>query len=147
MTSQHFTYQNNASAFFNIIMEGLRGEVDGNNFWDVVAEDAVFDFMYHIPNFTTRFNSRNEYMSWFESYSPELHSADNLKIYKAESGGVIILEYEVHGIIPSNGKSYDNRFCSIITIKNRKIVYWRDYMDSLSVMFDPRQNIRQYSPL
>jgi len=134
MTSQHFTYQNNASAFFNIIMEGLSGEVDGNNFWDVVAEDAVFDFMYHIPNFTTRFSSRNEYMSWFESYSPKLHSADNLKIYKAESGGVIILEYEVHGIIPSNGKLYDNRFCSIITIKNRKIVYWRDYMDSLSVM-------------
>ena len=28
--------------------------------------------------------------------------------------------------------SYDNRFVSIVTIKNRKIVRWRDYMDSLA---------------
>ena len=47
---------------------------------------------------------------------------------------VIILEYEVHGIVPSTGKEYDNRFCSINTIKNRQIVHWRDYMDSLAVM-------------
>ena len=35
---------------------------------------------------------------------------------------IIILEYEVHGIVPHTGKSYDNRFCSIITIENRKII-------------------------
>ena len=27
---------------------------------------------------------------------------------------------------------YDNRFVSIATIENRKIVRWRDYMDSLA---------------
>jgi ketosteroid isomerase-like protein len=27
---------------------------------------------------------------------------------------------------------YDNRFCSIIKIENRKITHWRDYMDSLA---------------
>jgi ketosteroid isomerase-like protein len=28
--------------------------------------------------------------------------------------------------------AYDNRFISVITIENRKIVHWRDYMDSLA---------------
>jgi hypothetical protein len=27
---------------------------------------------------------------------------------------------------------YDNRFISVVTIENRKIVRWRDYMDSLA---------------
>jgi len=44
----------------------------------------------------------------------------------------VILECEVHGKILSSGAPYDNRFISIITIESRKIVYWRDYMDSLA---------------
>jgi ketosteroid isomerase-like protein len=44
----------------------------------------------------------------------------------------VILEYEVHGKILSGGAPYDNRFISVITIENRKIVHWRDYMDSLA---------------
>jgi uncharacterized protein len=44
----------------------------------------------------------------------------------------VILEYDVHGKILSTGVSYDNRFISVITIENRKIVRWRDYMDSLA---------------
>jgi len=45
---------------------------------------------------------------------------------------VVILEYEVHGKILSGNAPYDNRFISVITIKNREIVHWRDYMDSLA---------------
>ena len=44
----------------------------------------------------------------------------------------MILEYDVHGKILSTGVSYDNRLISVITIENRKIVHWRDYMDSLA---------------
>lgn len=126
-------YKKGTEPFFNIVMEGLRDEVDGMSFWGAVAEDAVFDFMYRFPGFTTRFEGRDAYREWFEGYSNELHSADNLRVYKAE-GGVVILEYAVHGIVPSTGKAYDNRFCSIVTIRDRKIVYWRDYMDSLAVI-------------
>jgi ketosteroid isomerase-like protein len=35
---------------------------------------------------------------------------------------------------PRTGASYDNRFISVVTIGNRKIVQWRDYMDSLTAM-------------
>jgi ketosteroid isomerase-like protein len=44
----------------------------------------------------------------------------------------VILEYEVHGEILSSGAPYDNRLISVVTIENRKIVHWRDYMDSLA---------------
>ena len=39
---------------------------------------------------------------------------------------------EVHGKLVSSGAAYDNRFISVVTIENSKIVHWRDYMDSLA---------------
>lgn len=137
----HHGFNKNAEPFFSIIIEGLTGEVDGEHFWDAVAEDAVFEFMYNFPGFTNKIEGRDAYMDWFAGYSNVLHSADNLNIYKVQApDNVIILEYEVHGVVPSTGKSYDNRFCSIITVKDRKIIHWRDYMDSLAVMLSLTQD-------
>jgi ketosteroid isomerase-like protein len=79
-------------------------------------------------------------MDWFGTYPLILHSADSLRVYKAE-GGVLVLEYEVHGTVPFNGEKYNNCFCSIVTIKDRKIVHWRDYSDSLSALLARRPEI------
>ncbi|PZU80461.1 MAG: limonene-1,2-epoxide hydrolase [Chryseobacterium sp.] len=131
----HPAFNKNSEPFYSIIMEGLKDEVDGQHFWDAVAENAVFEFLYNIPGFTNKIEGRKAYMDWFGGYSNELHSADNLRVYKSTNPeNIIILEYQVHGIVPFTGKDYDNRFCSIITIKDRKITHWRDYMDSLAVM-------------
>ena len=62
----------------------------------------------------------------------KLHSGDALVVHRSQDSRVVILEYEVHGKIPSGGAPYDNRFISGITIENRKIVHWRDYIDSLA---------------
>jgi len=137
----HRGFNKNAEPFFSIIMEGLKGEVDGDHFWDAVDENAVFEFRYNFPGFTNKIEGRKAYMDWFGGYSNVLQSADNLKIYKSQQPeNVVVLEYEVHGIVPSTGKPYNNCFCSIITIKDRKIIHWRDYMDSLAVMLSLNQN-------
>jgi ketosteroid isomerase-like protein len=128
----HPAFKKAAEPFYSIIMKGLKGEVDGEHFWDAVAEDAVFEFLYHFPGFPNKINGRKKYMEWFGGYTMELKSADSLVVHKSTVPGVVILEYAVHGVTPTK-KPYNNRFCSIITIKDRKIVYWRDYMDSLSV--------------
>jgi ketosteroid isomerase-like protein len=62
----------------------------------------------------------------------QLHSADGLVVHRTQDGRVVILEYEVHGEILASGATYDNRLISVVTIENRKIAHWRDYMDSLS---------------
>ena len=140
MNRNHPAFKKEAAPFYNIIMKGLTGEVDGAHFWDAVAKDAVFEFLYNFPGFANKIEGRAAYMDWFGGYSNILHSADHLKIHKSMEPGIVILEYEVHGITPSTGKPYNNRFCSIITIKNRKIVHWRDYMDSLAVMLSASQD-------
>jgi uncharacterized protein len=62
----------------------------------------------------------------------KLHSGDGLVVHCSQDSRIVILEYEVHGKILSSGAPYDNRFISVITIENRKIIHWRDYMDSLA---------------
>jgi uncharacterized protein len=73
-------------------------------------------------------------MAKFKGYGDtiELQSADKLITHKTDDGRVVVIEYEVHGTILATGVKYNNRFCSIIKIENRKIAHWRDYMDSLS---------------
>ena len=115
-------------------MEGLKGEVDGAHFWDAVAADAVFEFRYHFEGFPTKIRGRKKYMEWFGGYSMALQSADNLFVHRTTEPGVIVLEYEVHGTNPRSKKEYHNRFCSIVTVRRRRIVHWRDYMDSLAVV-------------
>ena len=130
----HPAFKKEAEPFFNIIMEGLKGEVEGAHFLDAVAEDAVFEFLYRFPGFAGKIDGRKNYMEWFSGYTMVLKSADSLVVHKSTEPGVIILEYAVHGVAPSTNKPYDNNFCSIITIKDRQIVRWRDYMDSLAVV-------------
>lgn len=134
LDNNHPAFKAEAQPFYDIIMKGLAGEVDGEHFWDAVAEDAVFEFLYNFPGFANRINGRKAYMDWFGGYSMKLTSADNLLVHKSAEPGTIILEYQVHGIAPSTNKQYNNSFCSIIKIENRKIIHWRDYMDSLAVV-------------
>jgi hypothetical protein len=35
--------------FFEVVMEGLHGLVDGDHFFDTITEDALFEFRYHFP--------------------------------------------------------------------------------------------------
>jgi ketosteroid isomerase-like protein len=135
MNRSHPAFNINVEPFYSVIMDGLKGEVDGEHFWDAVAENAIFEFLYNFPGFTNKIEGRKAYMDWFGGYTNVLHSADNLRVYKsAQPKNVIILEYQVHGTVAETGKDYNNRFCSIITIKDRKIIHWRDYMDSLAAM-------------
>jgi ketosteroid isomerase-like protein len=114
-------------------MNGLYGLVDGDHFWDAVADDAVFEFLYRFPGWPSKLQSRHKYMKLLEGYGMRLNSADGLVVHRSQDQRTVILEYEVHGVSPT-GKAYDNRFCSVVVIKNRKIVHWRDYMDSLAAM-------------
>jgi uncharacterized protein len=120
--------------FFEIVQQGLAGLVDGEHFFDAVAEDAVFDFRYRFPGWPPIIRGRADLMAQFSGYGNNirLDSAAGLVVHRAQDTGVVILEYEVHGTILAHGAPYDNRFISVVMIRNRGIVHWRDYMDSLA---------------
>ena len=122
--------------FFEVVMEGLRGLVDGDHYFDTIAEDAFFEFRYQFPGWPLTIRGRANLMAGYSGYGKtiRLHSGDALVVHRSQDSRVVILEYEVHGKVVPTGASYDNRFISVVTIEDRKIVQWRDYMDSLTAM-------------
>jgi len=120
--------------FFEVVLRGLSGLVDGEHYFDTFAESAIFESRYHFPGWPVTIKGRANLMASLSGYGKtiKLHSGDALVVHRSEGGRVVILEYEVHGKIRSSGAPYDNRLISVVTIENRKIIYWRDYMDSLA---------------
>jgi ketosteroid isomerase-like protein len=123
-----------AAPYFNLVREALGDLVDGEHFFDIVTDDLVYEVLYDVPGWPRIIRGRAELMAQFRGYcdSIELQSADRLITHKTDDGRVVVIEYEVHGTILAKAVKYNNRFCSIIKIENRKIAHWRDYMDSLA---------------
>ena len=120
--------------FFEIVLRGLSGLVDGEHYFDTFADDAIFESRYHFPGWPVTIRGRTNLMASLSGYGKtiKLHSSDALVVHRTQNSRVVIIEYEVHGVILSSGAPYDNRLISVVTIENRKIIHWRDYMDSLA---------------
>jgi ketosteroid isomerase-like protein len=123
-----------ARPYFDLVRAALGNLVDGEHFFDIVADNIVYEVLYDFPGWPRIIQGRTNLMARFKSYcnNIELQSADHLITHKTDSGHVVVIEYEVHGTILATGVNYNNRFCSIIKLENRKIAHWRDYMDSLA---------------
>ena len=48
--------------FFNVIQQGLTGFVDGEQFFDTIADDAIFEFLYTAPGWPRRIDGRENLM-------------------------------------------------------------------------------------
>ena len=120
--------------FFAVVMEGLSAFVEGEHYFDTLADDVLFEFLYEFPGWPREVRGRDNLMALYSGYgrNVRLDRGDSLQVHPSGDGRVVTLEYTVHGTILATGLPYDNRFVSIATIADRKIIRWRDYMDSLA---------------
>jgi ketosteroid isomerase-like protein len=121
--------------FFGVIRQGLKGLVDGEDYFDLLADDVVFEYVISVPGYPRRVQGRQNVVDLYRGYDQymKVDSADNLRIYRDPEASVVVLEYEVHGESVQTGRPYNNRFVSIITVKDRKVTHWRDYLDPVAV--------------
>ena len=133
MASQTYAAFKPVAPYFDLVRGALGGIVDGAHFFDVVDESTVYEVLYDL-GWPRIIRGRMALMTAFRGYADSIaiRAADHLVTHKADDGRAVVIEYEVHGTILATRVEYDNRFCSIIRIENRKIAHWRDYMDSLA---------------
>lgn len=131
MSSERYAAYAGAEPYFELIRTALGDLVDGDHFFDVVAEEIAYEVRYEL-GWPRLIRGRTDLMAAFRGYvgAIRIRSADELIVNRADDGRVVIVEYDVHGTILATGANYDNRFCSIIELEDRKILHWRDYMDS-----------------
>ncbi len=131
MPAQKYAAYKAADPYFNLVRKALGDRVDGEHFFDIVTADTVYEVLYDL-GWPRVIRGRTGLMNAFKGYVAIIHlqSADNLIVHATDAGRVIVVEYEVHGTVVATSAKYDNRFCSVIHLENRKIAHWRDYMDS-----------------
>jgi len=134
MASSTYARYEPVRPYFDLVRGALGELVDGEHFFDAVSETIVYEVLYDFPGWPRIVQGRADLMSQFAGYGDniKLRAADKLITHQTDDGRVLVIEYEVHGTILATGVTYKNRFASIIRIESRKIVHWRDYMDSLA---------------
>jgi len=121
--------------FFRIIRKGLEGLADGEDYFDLLADDVVVEYVVSVPGYPRCVEGRQGVIDLYSGYDDYMtvHTADNLRVYRDPQASVAVLEYEVHGESVQTGRPYHNRFVSIITVKDHKVTHWRDYFDPIAV--------------
>lgn len=122
--------------FFRIIEQGLQGLVDGAHFFHLLAEDVVFDFVITVPDYPRHVVGRDNLIELYRSYGSTFHldRCYDLRVHRSDSTSSVVLEYASEGKVVATGYPYNNRYVSVITLKDRKVSHWRDYLDPLRVI-------------
>jgi ketosteroid isomerase-like protein len=121
--------------FFRTVEEGLREYVDGGHFFDLLAEDVVFDFVITVPDYPRHVVGRRNLIELYRGYGAtfSLDRCYDLRVHYSEATSSVVLEYASAGKVAGTGYPYSNRYISVVVVKDRKIVGWRDYLDPLRV--------------
>jgi len=79
MPSSEYTAYEAARPYFKLVRGALGDLVDGEHFFDIVADDLVYEVLYDFPGWPRRVLGRARLMAQFKGYgnSIELQSADN----------------------------------------------------------------------
>ena len=134
MVAEHMEDFRALEPFFRVIEEGLDGLVDGGHFFDLLADDVVFEFIITVPGYPRRVEGRQNLIEIYRGYHQAffLDRCFDLRVHRA-SDSTVTLEYASEGTAVASGRPYGNRYISVVTIRDRKIVHWRDYLDPLRV--------------
>ena len=62
MTKAQYEVFEALNPFFEVVMQGLRGLVDGDHDFDTIAEDAFFESRYHFPGWPLTIRGRANLM-------------------------------------------------------------------------------------
>jgi ketosteroid isomerase-like protein len=122
--------------FFDVITTGLGDLADGEHFFDLLADDVVFEYVITIPGYPSCVQGRDNIAALYRPYGNAivLDSCHQVARHHDQDTGVVVLEYSSAGNSLITHKPYRNDYISVITITERKITHWRDYLNPLPAL-------------
>jgi hypothetical protein len=97
--------------FFRIVEEGLGGIADGDNFFDLLADGVVFEYVITVPGYPRHVEGRSAVAQLYRPYGDTfvLQRCFDLAVHHDRASGVVVLEYA------------------------SEVTRWRDYLDPIAV--------------
>jgi uncharacterized protein len=121
--------------FFRTVEQGLEGLAGPGHFFDLLAEDVVFEYVITVPGYPRRVEGRAAVAELYRPYGDALvlDRCYDLAVHHDPAQGTVVLEYASQGRVVATGAPYRNRYISVLTLRDREVVHWRDYLDPVAV--------------
>ena len=109
---------------------------EASSFAEMMAVDGVIEFPYAPPGLPRRLEGRAAVKAHLERLVGliDIERMVGLVIYRAGGPNVLILEFGCEGRAVANDKPYNQRYISVITLKNGLISHYADYWNPLIVL-------------
>ena len=103
---------------------------------DMLTEDAIMQFPYHLPTTPTQLVGKSEIEKFFSSFSDflVLDRVRLIDLHETADPNVGILEYEGEGKAPRTGRPYVQQYITVLTFRDGKICRWKDYWNPVNVI-------------
>ncbi len=111
----------------------LAGAMDTDTMLTHFAAGAVMELPFAPGSMPNRYDGIDEIRGFMEfardSFSSFAMTVD--AIHETADPNVLIAEHRSDGIVATNGRRYDNRYCTIVTFDEAgQVAHWREYYDA-----------------
>ncbi|HEV7370323.1 nuclear transport factor 2 family protein [Arenibaculum sp.] len=104
-------------------------------FSDMFAPDAAFEFPFAPPGMARAARGRAEIDRHLASLTDfALDAVSRPAVHWVEGGDAVVLEFEARGRNTRTGAAYDQRYVSVIELRDGRIALYRDYWNPLAVL-------------
>jgi ketosteroid isomerase-like protein len=104
------------------------------SFLDMLAEDAVMEFPFAPPGLPRHLDGKAAIRKHVENLGGmiQVERFSSLAVHRTSSG--FVLEFTCSGIGTQTGRAYNQEYVSVITLREGRIVRYRDYWNPLHVL-------------
>ena len=115
---------------------GSRLKPDVAAFPDMFAEDGVMELPFAPPGFRTRLEGRDAVVAHLQMATKliKLGTMSNVVTHETSDPDVVIVEFEGSGQGLATGEPYEQRYVSVIRVRDGEIVHYRDYWNPIAVL-------------
>ena len=107
-----------------------------DGFAAMMAEDGVMEFPFAPPGLPARLEGRDAIAAHLAGL-PALLSIESLsepEVHLGRDGETAVLEFDCRGRAVATGRPYEQRYVSVITVRDGRIARYRDYWNPLVVL-------------
>jgi uncharacterized protein len=111
------------------------GQVDDD--FGLLADDAVIEVPFAPPGRPSRFEGRASFLAFAgperDNFPVRFEEVRDVVIHDTADPEVIVVEYELAGVVTTNGRRASAPFIGVLRVRGGKIVLWREYQNALAI--------------
>ncbi len=103
---------------------------------ELFHEDAVFEYPYAPPGFPQRYVGKQAMFEQFKDFPKmfRFHEFADVQMHQTLDPDLLVVEFLGRGEVLTTGKPYNQRYISVVQMKDGKIFHYRDYWNPLVVL-------------